>query len=67
MMKQTLLATAALLVLGLDAQATDLAQVWQAAQQHDPQAQVITATRAAGAARRDEPPRLWRPIHRTAH
>lgn len=61
MMKRTLLATAALTVFGLQAHATDLLQVWQAAQQHDPQGQVIAAARAAGEAQRDQASALWHP------
>lgn len=61
MMRKTLLAASVLSCLGLNAQATDLLQVWQATVQHDPQGQVIAATRGAGAARRDEASALWRP------
>ncbi len=43
------------------AHATDLTQVWLAARQHAPEAQVAEAARAAGATRREQADALWRP------
>ena len=60
-MMHRMLASAALSLAALNAGATDLLQVWQAASQHDPQAAVLEAGRAAGAARREQAASLWRP------
>ena len=61
-MKQThLLAAAALALCAFSAQATDLMQAWQATRQHDPQAAVADAARAAGETRRAQAASLWRP------
>ena len=51
----------ALSLCALSAQATDLMQAWQAARQHDPQAAVADAARAAGETRRAQGASLWRP------
>lgn len=56
-----LLTAAALTLCALSAQATDLMQAWQAARQHDPQAAVADAARAAGETRRAQAASLWRP------
>ena len=56
-----LLTAAALTLCTLSAQATDLMQAWQAARQHDPQAAVADAARAAGETRRAQAASLWRP------
>ena len=56
-----LLTAAALTLCALSAQATDLMQAWQAARQHDPQAAVADAARAAGETRRAQGAALWRP------
>ena len=61
MIPRTLLAGAALSLCAMTAHATDLLQVWQAARQHDPQGAVIDASRAAGAAQREQAAALWRP------
>ena len=61
MIPRTLLAGAALSLCAMTAHATDLLQVWQAARQHDPQGAVIDASRAAGAAQREQASALWRP------
>ena len=55
------LAAAALALYAFSAQATDLVQAWQAARQHDPQAAVADAARAAGETRRAQAASLWRP------
>lgn len=55
------LAAAALVLYAFSAQATDLVQAWQAARQHDPQAAVADAARAAGETRRAQAASLWRP------
>ena len=55
------LAAAALALCAFSAQATDLMQAWQAARQHDPQAAVADAARAAGETRRAQGASLWRP------
>jgi len=55
------LAAAPLILCALSAQATDLMQAWQAALQHDPQAAVADAARAAGETRRAQAASLWRP------
>lgn len=55
------LAAAALALCAVSAQATDLMQAWQAARQHDPQATVADAARAAGETRRAQGASLWRP------
>ncbi|NDP61207.1 TolC family outer membrane protein [Polaromonas sp.] len=55
------LAAAALALCAVSAQATDLMQAWQAARQHDPQAAVADAARAAGETRRAQAASLWRP------
>ena len=60
MISRTLLAAAVLSLCSL-AQATDLLQVWEAARQHDPQGAVVDASRAAGAAQREQAAALWRP------
>ena len=52
---------AALALCAVSAQATDLMQAWQAARQHDPQAAVADAARAAGETRRAQAASLWRP------
>ena len=61
MMRPSWLAAAVLSLAALNAGATDLLQVWQAARQHDPQGAVLEAGRAAGAARREQAAALWRP------
>lgn len=61
MTPRTLLAGAALSLCAMTANATDLLQVWQATRQHDPQGAVIDASRAAGAAQREQAAALWRP------
>ncbi len=61
MKQRHLLAAAALSLCALSAQATDLVQAWQAALQHDPQAAVADAARAAGETRRAQGASLWRP------
>jgi outer membrane protein len=61
MIPRTLLAGAALSLCAMTAHATDLLQVWQAARRHDPQGAVIDASRAAGAAQREQAAALWRP------
>lgn len=61
MIPRTLLAGAALSLCAVTAHATDLLQVWQAARQHDPQGVVIDASRAVGAAQREQAAALWRP------
>jgi outer membrane protein len=58
---RTLMATAALGLFTLAAQATDLMQVWQAARQNDPQGVALEAGRQVGAARREQAASLWRP------
>lgn len=55
------LAAAVLALCSFSAQATDLMQAWQAARQHDPQAAVADAARAAGQTRRAQADALWRP------
>jgi outer membrane protein len=50
-----------LALCSFSAQAADLMQVWQAARQHDPQAAVADAARAAGQTRRAQGAALWRP------
>jgi outer membrane protein len=55
------LAAAALALAAGAAHATGLLEAWQAASRHDPQGQVLDATRDAGAARREQAAALWRP------
>lgn len=54
-------AVAALALLALTAQATDLVQAWEAARQHDPDAAIALAARQAGETRRAQAAALWRP------
>lgn len=61
MLRRSLLASAILSLAAMNAGATDLLQVWQAASQHDPQGAMLEAGRAAGAARREQAASLWRP------
>lgn len=61
MSHRPLIAGAVLALCATAAGATDLLQVWQATRQHDPQGAVADATRAAGAARREQAAALWRP------
>lgn len=44
------------------AQALDLMQIWQLAHQHDPQMQVVHATRSAAQAYEAQAKALWRPV-----
>jgi outer membrane protein len=60
-MMHRMLASAVLALAALDAGATDLLQVWQAAARHDPQGAMLEAGRAAGATRREQAASLWRP------
>ncbi len=60
-MMHRMLASAALSLAALNAGATDLLQVWQAASRHDPQGAMLEAARAAGTARREQAASLWRP------
>lgn len=60
-MNRSLLASAILSLAAINAGATDLLQVWQAAARHDPQGAVLEAGRAAGASRREQAAALWRP------
>jgi outer membrane protein len=55
------LAAAVLALCTTAASATDLMQVWEAVQKHDPQGMVSQASRAAGAARLEQANALWRP------
>jgi outer membrane protein len=61
MFARRLIAGAILTLSTTAGMATDLMQVWEATRQHDPQGAVSEATRAAGAARRDQADALWRP------
>ncbi len=58
---RTLLAWATAVLLAPAAQALDLVQAWQGAQQHAPDAAAAQAARAAGAARGAQARALWRP------
>jgi outer membrane protein len=55
------LAAAALALVAVSAQATDLMQAWQAARAHDPDAAIALAARQAGETRRTQAAALWRP------
>ena len=61
MIPRTLWAGAVLALCASTASATDLLQVWEAAQKHDPQGAISQASRAAGSTRRDQAQALWRP------
>ena len=61
MSPRTRLAAAVLALCSTAASATDLLQVWQAVQKHDPQGRVSQASRAAGSARLEQANALWRP------
>ena len=61
MIPRTLLASAVLALCASTALATDLIQVWEAAQKHDPQGAISQASRAAGSAKHDQANALWRP------
>ena len=61
MIPRTLWAGAVLALCASTASATDLLQVWEAAQKHDPQGAISQANRAAGLTRRDQAQALWRP------
>ena len=61
MSPRTRLAAAVLALCTTAVSATDLLQVWQAVQKHDPQGRVSQASRAAGSARLEQANALWRP------
>lgn len=61
MIPRTRWAFAVLAMSATVASATDLMQVWQAAQKHDPQGAVSQASYEAGLTRRDQANALWRP------
>jgi len=61
MIPRTLWAGAVWALCASTASATDLLQVWEAAQKHDPQGAISQASRAAGSTRRDQAQALWRP------
>ena len=61
MSPRTRLAAAVLALCTTAASATDLMQVWEAVQKHDPQGMVSQASRAAGSARLEQANALWRP------
>jgi outer membrane protein len=61
MIPRTLWAGAVLALCASTASATDLLQVWDAAQKHDPQGTISQASRAAGSTRLDQAHALWRP------
>ena len=61
MSPRTRLAAAVLALCSTAASATDLMQVWEAVQKHDPQGMVSQASRAAGSARLEQANALWRP------
>lgn len=61
MIPRTLWAGAVWALCASTASATDLLQVWEAAQKHDPQGAISQANRAAGSTRRDQAQALWRP------
>ena len=61
MIPRTLWAGAVLALCASTASTTDLLQVWEAAQKHDPQGAISQANRAAGSTRRDQAQALWRP------
>lgn len=61
MRKLQVVAMALLLSGAVSARATDLLEVWQAVRAHDPQGQVLDASRAVALARRDQAAALWRP------
>eukprot|EP01034_Spumella_vulgaris_P006448 gene6448-8209_t len=51
----------AALLAAPSAQALDLLQTWEQARQHDPQMQVVAATRSSVQAFEDQAKALWRP------
>ena len=61
MIPRTLLAGAVLALYATTAAATDLLQVWEAAQKHDPQGAISLASRAAGTAKLEQANALCRP------
>lgn len=52
----------AALLAAPSAQALDLLQTWEQARQHDPQMQVVAATRSSVQAFEDQAKALWRPV-----
>lgn len=61
MMPRTLLASAVWALCASTAFATNLMEVWEAAQKHDPQGAISQASRAAGSAKHSQANALWRP------
>ena len=61
MMKLKTISVAVWALVALSAQATDLMDVWRAANVHDPEVAISKAARQAGEAKRGQSSSLWRP------